>query len=301
MDEPRPTWLSLGTAGLGMDYGVVAPTRQPSDATAHALLERAWALGIRSIDTARAYGEAEARIGSWSGRSGNRPFIVTKIPALPDNGGERIIEQSLQASLAALRADRVELCLLHRAGDLHRPGIAAKLREIASNDLIGGFGVSIYEGAEIEAALSIEGLAAVQAPVSLLDRRLVESGVLGRAKARGVLVFARSVFLQGALFVAPEKLPSFLRPLAEPLSRLTTLAESSGVSPMALSLAYLRASGVIDSLVIGATTSEELEADVRLANQSLDPELIERACAIVQIVDPACLDPRRWPASIAVP
>lgn len=296
----RPTWLSLGTAALGMDYGVVAPSRRPPDEAAETLLGRAWALGVRTIDTARGYGDAEARIGAWRQRSGCTPVIVTKIPALPDDAGGDFIARSLRASLAALRVDRVELCLLHRASDLHRQGVAAKLREIVRNGAIGGFGVSVYEATEIEAAFGIEGLTAVQAPVSVLDRRLIEAGILERARARGVLVFARSAFLQGALFIAPEFLPSFLRPLAPTLARLTALADRGGVSLAALSLASLRASGVVDSVVIGAVSADEIEADVRLAATPIEPALIEEACAAVRIDDSSCLDPRRWPAPAAV-
>lgn len=295
----RPTWLSLGTAALGMDYGVVSPTRQPSEAAADAVLERAWALGVRTIDTARAYGQAEARIGVWRERSGHAPFIVTKIPALPDGSDDDFVERSLRASCAALRTGRVELCLLHRAGDLHRRGVAATLRALQRDGAIGGFGVSAYEAAEINSALNVEGLAAVQAPASLLDRRLIEAGILARARAQGVLVFARSVFLQGVLFIAPERLPAFLRPLSPTLARLAAVAGRAGVSLAALSLASLRASGAVDSIVIGATSAEEIEIDVRLADTAIEPGLIAEACAAVRIDDPACLDPRRWAAPLA--
>ncbi len=291
----RPTWLSLGTASLGMDYGTVAPSRRPSDEAAEALLERAWALGVRTIDTARAYGSAEPRIGAWRQRLGRNPFLVTKIPALPDGVESKVLERSLQGSLEALRVDRVELCLLHRAADLHRPGVAARLRGFAEAGVIGGFGVSAYAAIDVEAALGVEGLVALQAPASLLDRRLIDTGLLTRARAQGVLVFARSVFLQGALFIAPDRLPSFLRPIAPTLTRLTSLAQCGGISLAALSLASLRASGAIDSVVIGASSADEIEADVHLAETKIEPALIDEACAAVRIDDTTCLDPRRWP------
>ena len=282
-----------------MDYGLVALTKRPPAAMTDALFDRAWALGVRTLDTARLYGDAEARIGAWCERTGHAPFIATKIPAVPDGAAEDFIDQSLLASLAALRVERVELCLLHRASDLLRPGVATRLRAIVQRGLIGGFGISAYEADEIEAALDVEGLIAVQAPASLLDRRLIDSGLFARARSKGVLVFARSVFLQGALFVAPDRLPPFLLQLTPTLARLTALSERHGISLAALSLASLRASGVIDSLVIGATSETEMDANVRFANTPVEPALIEEACNVVTIADRTCLDPRRWPAPTA--
>lgn len=296
----RPDWITLGTAALGMDYGVIAPTKRPGDATVQVLFDRAWTLGVRSIDTARGYGDAEGRIGVWCRRSGHAPFIVTKIPALPDQSNAAFIKRSLQASFVALGVERVELCLLHRAGDLLRPGVAEQLRVLTSEGLIGGFGVSAYEMDEIEAALDVEGVAALQAPASLLDRRLIDGGLFARARAQGVLVFARSVFLQGALFVAPDQLQPFLRPLAPTLARLKALVEREGLSLAALSLASLRASGEIDSLVIGATSAEEIEANVRFSNVPIDSAIIEEACAAVNIDQLSLLDPRHWPAPVVI-
>ena len=225
---------------------------------------------------------------------------MTKIPALPDQFEETFIKRSLQASLTALGVGRVELCLLHRAGDLLRPCVAKQLRELTSEGLIGGFGVSAYEKDEIGAALEVEGVAALQAPASLLDRRLIDSGLFARARAQGVLVFARSIFLQGVLFVAPHQLPPFLRPLAPTLARLRALVERSGLSLAALSLASLRASGEIDSLVIGATSAEEIEANVRFSNVPIDSAIIEEACAAVNIDQLSLLDPRYWPAPVVI-
>ena len=44
------------------------------------LMDASWALGIRTFDTADAYGggRSEQWIGKWMASSGNRPVIVTK-------------------------------------------------------------------------------------------------------------------------------------------------------------------------------------------------------------------------------
>lgn len=57
----RPGYINLGHADdLGGDYAVEA-----MEARAHAVLDAAWAGGVRYFDTARSYGRGEQFLGSW--------------------------------------------------------------------------------------------------------------------------------------------------------------------------------------------------------------------------------------------
>ena len=55
----------LGTAQLGLAYGRTNAVGNLSDEAALDLLEAAYASGVREIDTARAYGLSEQRIGEF--------------------------------------------------------------------------------------------------------------------------------------------------------------------------------------------------------------------------------------------
>ena len=54
----------LGTAQWGLDYGVTNTAGRLSDEAVREVADSAWALGIRTLDTAPAYGDAEERIPS---------------------------------------------------------------------------------------------------------------------------------------------------------------------------------------------------------------------------------------------
>ena len=103
----HPTRLTLGTAQLGLRYGIANRAGRPDDATAAALLDRAWDLGIRSFDTARAYGDAEARLGGWLGDGHHEPMVISKLPRLAGDAGvplRRVViaqQQHLDAASAA--------------------------------------------------------------------------------------------------------------------------------------------------------------------------------------------------------
>ena len=96
--------LTLGTAQLGPAYGIANREGRLDDSSADALLSAAWDAGMRWFDTARAYGESEARIGAWCRASGQRPVVITKIAA-----GSPVAEE-IDRSAAALGQDGFRSC-----------------------------------------------------------------------------------------------------------------------------------------------------------------------------------------------
>ena len=69
----RPGYINLGhAADLDGDYGVAAMA-----ANAHAVLDAAWAAGIRYFDAARSYGRAEEFLAGWLRARGIDPTAVT--------------------------------------------------------------------------------------------------------------------------------------------------------------------------------------------------------------------------------
>src|SRR5689334_13595795 len=112
-----------------MPYGLGAARHGIGAAAAEAILDEAWSRGIRALDTARAYGEAEAVIGRWlrTRKPAPMPFIVSKFPPLPVDGGADAVGRALDATLRDLGVERIDLYLAHRGADLLEPGIADAL------------------------------------------------------------------------------------------------------------------------------------------------------------------------------
>src|SRR5688500_9398140 len=77
--------LALGTAQLGMAYGVANRRGRLSARDVEAILDAAIALGVRCFDTAPVYGDAEQAIGEWRKRRApsQEIEISTKLPRLP--------------------------------------------------------------------------------------------------------------------------------------------------------------------------------------------------------------------------
>ncbi len=117
--------LALGTAPLG---GLYEPVPEE---TAHAVVERAWELGVRYFDTAPYYGSglAERRLGAAVRHRPREELVVsTKIGRLLRPGAANWdgayfdfsfdgALRSLEASLVRLGLDRVDVVLLHDPDD----------------------------------------------------------------------------------------------------------------------------------------------------------------------------------------
>ena len=147
----------------------------------------------------------------------------------------------------------------------------------------------------MEAALAIDGLAMVQLPFNVFDRRFAESGLIERAADCGITVFARSAYLQGVAFLAPDRLAPALSGLKGPLEGLHALTRSSGRPIAELCLqAALNEPGVA-SVVVGASRPQELDQSLAAATAKIDHGLLAELRRLASGVDEALIDPRRWP------
>ena len=59
MNQIKKNRLVLGTAQIGMQYGIANTTGQPDLVKAKAIIRDAWNGGIREFDSAQGYGEIE--------------------------------------------------------------------------------------------------------------------------------------------------------------------------------------------------------------------------------------------------
>ncbi len=296
MRTPSP--LTLGTAQFGLDYGIANVAGRLDEAEVLAILDAAWSSGITCIDTAHHYGSAEARVGSWADSRGRQPLIVTKCPSLRDLGDEdaaAAIARGLEGSLAALNRETVDAYLLHDPADLARSAIVAAISSFVDNGRVLAFGLSVYEEDDINAALSVPNLSVIQAPVSVLDQRLVRSGAFDRCAQRGITLFARSAFLQGLMFLSPDTMPPYFAAARQPIARLCAIAEEAKLPLSALALAALRGEPAVSSIVIGVTSLIELQDNLAAFATNVPESVLIEARRVGFGLGAEILDPRRWP------
>jgi len=290
----EPSRLVLGCGNFGGVGSAPAFFGQgESEEEAFELMDAAWSLGIRTFDTADAYGggRSEQWIGNWIASRGNRPVIVTKtfnpMEAGADHGLSRArMTRQLESSLDRLRVDAVDLYLAHDF-DPDTPleetaGTFEGLREIG---LIKAWGVSNFDAAQLRALYEHGRPSVVENSYNLLERD-DELDVIPLCAELNVSYMAFGPLAGGLLAgryrqneepapgsrlaTRPEGYEHLLndRTFAS-LERFAAAADERGVAPATLALAWLLAQPAVRSIIIGARTQQHLGVALR----ALDVEL----------------------------
>lgn len=89
----------------------------------------------------------------------------------------------------------------------HGKPLLKALQQLKTQGITRKIGVSVYGPEELDRLMDEMPFDLVQAPLNILDRRLVESGWARRLKDQGTEVHVRSAFLQGLLLMTPDQRP----------------------------------------------------------------------------------------------
>jgi aryl-alcohol dehydrogenase-like predicted oxidoreductase len=295
--------LSLGTVQLGCEYGIANRSGRPDERQARRILEAALRGGINHFDTAAAYGASEAILGRVLGSSeeGRQARITTKLPAAPpslDATGVRAwVRENLEASLRNLRRTYLDAVLLHEAADFitYQDDLLSELDSFRGEGKIGCFGASVYRPEEGERVLAARPMEALQIPFNLLDQRWRSGHFLPKASARGVALFARSVFLQGLFWLSAEEVGRKLPWGREARERLEAAATRIGLSAPELGLRYVLSFPEILSVVVGCEREEQVGDLLRMAARPpLDPGVRKDLEETFRDVPERVVNPSLW-------
>lgn len=261
-----PGVLVLGTVQLGMPYGIANRTGKPNDQVADAILAAAYALGIRVLDTAQAYGDSEVVIGRYRRAHPAHAFrVISKLDPTLDHTDRRAVMDAVRLSVMRTGGPLAGI-MLHDSSKLAawNSGVARNLLDCRESGHAEAVGASVYTPQEFECAVGIADLRIIQAPFSALDRRLRRAGLLEKAIQHDKLVILRSIYLQGLLLMDPEQLPQHLRFARADLLAWRALCSAHHVSPAAAALKYVQAAAPACMIVVGCEQPEQVEANVGL-------------------------------------
>ena len=123
----------LGTAQLGMPYGIANRSGQPDLHAAEEIIKTAWDNSIREFDTAQAYGESETVLGYCLHQLGivEQAHIITKFSPDLDHLDRKRLSDSLKLSLDRLSCPKLGCIMLHKEAhlDLWNQGLGEILNE----------------------------------------------------------------------------------------------------------------------------------------------------------------------------
>ncbi len=250
--------------------------------------------GLGFLDTGSSSPSGEAMLGAQMPRPQSLQPLIRSIRG---DRGPDVVETEVRATLARLGLAKARAVVVQSASDLFAPsGEALWKRLKALRDDAGLFeqvGVSVYASDDPVGVARRFKPDLIQAPASLLDQRLLIDGSLMEVRALGVEVHLRSIFLNGLLFLPPDRVPAQLKGAAGRLSRARRMIAEGRSDPLQAALGFALSRPEADAVIVGASSAAELTAIIAAA-ASPPPDLEWDEMAID---DPVALDPRRWAAA----
>ncbi|MDR7278844.1 aldo/keto reductase [Catenuloplanes atrovinosus] len=296
------TRLGLGLAPIG---GLYAPV---GDATARAVLDRAWERGIRLFDTAPLYGHglSERRTGAaLRDRPRNQLVLSTKAGRLVVHGtAERstlwtelsgdagirfdfsaaAIRRSVEESLRRLGMDRIDLLHLHDPDDHYLPALHEALPamvELRRSGAVGAISIGMNQApmpAGLIRAMGGPGPDAVLVAgrYTLLDQSALDD-LLPLAARRGISVLAAAPYNSG-LLADPRPGARFdyapaARAMLDRALKIKDICRGYGVPLRAAAIQFACGHPAVAAVVCGARSPEEVDDNVDMAALPIPAEL----------------------------
>ncbi len=253
--------ISLGTAQFGFDYGISNETGKVHPKEVEDIILFAKANGIKSIDTASAYGESESVLGKYDLKEFE---VVSKLPPLEPNVNNSYdwTIKKFQNSLKCLGLDNLYAYLIHNPSDLiseEGHNIYKALKELKDKKLVKKIGVSCYKKNEIEEIYSKFKLDIIQLPLNIIDRRFEYGGFLKKLKQSNVEIHSRSCFLQGLLLMNTKDVIEKFPKSSKLFKAWQEWLDQNNVSALEASLNYPLSIKYIDKIIVGIETVDHLK------------------------------------------
>ena len=224
--------------------------------------------GMTVFDTARAYGGNERPLARALRSCGarDRARIVTKggmtrtAGAWIPDGRAKAIRADCEGSLVALEGLAIDLYLIH-APDPRTPWRTSvrALARLFDEGLVRRVGLANVNRRQLDEALELAPVAAVQVALNPFDDRAVRGGVVERCTEEGIAVIAHSP-LGG-----PRRAGGLARNQA-----LASVAEARGASPAEVALAWLLDLSPAVVAIPGAGRPETARSSARAATLRLE-------------------------------
>jgi aryl-alcohol dehydrogenase-like predicted oxidoreductase len=272
-----------------------------------AAVRRAYEGGIDFFDTADVYGlgHSEAVLAEALGDNRRHVVIATKVGVRWNETGRTWIDNSpaylrraIQRSLKRLRLETLPLCYVHwHDGTTPVVSILEELEDCRRRGLVRCIGLSNFTQTQVEEALSVAPVHALQLKLNLLHREALAM-VQGYCMGRGIAVVTWGSLADGLLtgkyrveasFAAGDhrwRNPDFqgvrLQENLKVVERLVSTARRYGATAAQAALRWLLDTPGISSVLCGARTGRQIEENLGCMGWKLSREDHEHLAGCVE-------------------
>jgi aryl-alcohol dehydrogenase-like predicted oxidoreductase len=267
--------IALGAVQFGIDYGINSENGQVQPEEVRSILNYAHSQNIDLLDTAPAYGNSEKVLGVANVQNFK---VVTKTRhfnnAEISNSDIDLLKKDFSCSLTDLRQKSFYGVLVHNADDLLKPGsqkLFDQLENLKKAEKIKKIGVSVYDHKQLQSILENFDIDIVQLPFNILDKRLIDSGMLTILQNRGIEVHARSVFLQGLLLMTEQSRPGKFKRWGALWKVWHEWLNDNQITALEATIRYAISIPEISKVLVGVDTVDQLK-EIVMASPGILPD-----------------------------
>ena len=299
--------ITLGTAQLGMDYGIANTRGMPDVEQCFEILDFAWEHGVTAFDTAGVYGTSEQIIGEWLRKRGVHPVLITKIPSFgkmefsTPNEVKKFILRNASESLRRLNVSQVWCLMLHSPEMLskYNDEVYESLSRFKENGGAQHFGISVYRKEEMVNIFSNKLFNIYQAPINIFNMKQYEDpAVMKYFNDPEHFLFARSIYLQGLFFLSPDAAEQKVPGSGGLIAKLQEISDKFSIAIDRIALYFVKQLPFVSSIAIGCETKQQVMNNLALLHDPIIPSgILEDVANTFRLVPENVIAPRKWKRS----
>ena len=305
--EAKGQWMSafsLGTVQLGMTYGLGDDKAKPPEETAFSILDTAMEHGIDNLDTANNYGDSEAVIGRWLRKRKEEkqslPWIVTKVGPFKKGSFDILRDDILyqtEGCLKNLGVETLDCLMVHNFEDYEEnpDDIRKVFEEMKEKNMCKYTALSAYSHHDY-GLIAESGFDATQIPLNVFDWSQIDNGGIEKIAKSDMMIFVRSVFLQGLVFKTPETVDPRMDFCVSYLKKYLDLCNEFELKPDVLALSFVLSLPGVTTAVMGCDNVKQVKDNCELFGRvvQLSEKQMEMLHEAFRGIDPRVINPGVW-------
>lgn len=280
----------LGTVQFGLKYGYYHNNNPVNEDDIEKIIKISEINKVNELDTANTYGKSESILSKKITNKKNWKFNTKIRRSFDDIINEDyldFIKKEINDSFN--RFNSLNIIYIHNPKDLFKQNadkIFYFLENLKKNNIISKIGCSLYNEKEITHAISNYNFDNLQIPISILDQRLLHSNILNKIKQKKIEIYARSIFLQGALLNNLSEISSNINSLYPYIMNFREISDKYKMKYVELALNFVRSIKQIDKIILGVQNFNQYKMLLNLPFTKIDLELFSSLnCKNEKLID----------------
>ena len=259
--------IILGTAQFGNKYGIANKTGQINFPEVFKILNYLKKKKINYLDTASAYNQSEAKIGTYFQKTNKKFRVITKFSFKGNNSIEKQFIKSL--SLLGYLPNTI---LAHNYKDYINPKFHEQIKNIKKKYLIKNIGVSLNKISELNKILRYKKPDVIQVPLNILNKSFLDENIIKRLKKKSIRILGRSIFLQGLFYKDKKFVFKKFKNVKKKYMQLLKIASHEKMTLGELSLVWANHLKEIDNIILGVDNLPHLKKNLDSLKKRISKE-----------------------------